>query len=333
MNVSGRAMKKLAAVTSSFLLPIACCLLSGVSAVAQPAWPERLVRIIVPASAGGGTDTVARIMADHFSRTIGQQFIVENRGGAGGIVGIDAVAKASPDGYMLLVTGSPITSNHLTTKNVPYDAMRDFAPISLLVTLPNILNVHPSVQAKSLPELIALAKSKPGDLTYASAGIGTNPHFAMELFKHMAGIDLRHVPYRGVAPALNDVVAGSVNATMTNILSGKPHAQAGTLRGMAVSSKKRIADLPDVPTFAEVGFPKFEASQWYGFLAPAGTPAAIVARLHEQAVRTLTLPEVRKRLEAEAAEPVANAPAEFAAFMREEIERWTEVARVAGIKP
>lgn len=326
-------MKKMLEVISYFLLLIGCCLPTAVPAVAQPAWPDRLVRIIVPAAAGGGTDTVARIMADHFSRALGQQFIVENRGGAGGVIGIDAVAKASPDGYMTLVTGSPITSNHLTAKNVPYDALRDFAPISLLVTLPNILNIHPSVQAKSLAELIALAKSKPGELTYASAGLGTNPHFAMELFKHMAGVDLRHVPYRGVAPALNDVVAGSVNATLTNILSGKPHAQAGTLRGLAVSSKKRIADLPDIPTFAEAGFPQYEASQWYGFLAPAGTPAAIVARLHEQTVRTLSLPDVRKRLEHEAAEPVANAPAEFAAFMRKEVERWTEVARVAGIKP
>ena len=224
MNVSGRGVQKLIEVPSYCLLPLACCLLCAVPVAAQSAWPERLVQIIVPAAAGGGTDTVARIMADHFSRAFGQQFMVENRGGAGGIIGIDAVAKAPPDGYMTLVTGSPITSNHLTSKNVPYDALRDFAPISLLVTLPNILNIHPSVPAKSLAELIALAKSKPGELTYASAGLGTNPHFAMELFKHMASVDLRHVPYRGVAPALNDVVAGSVNATLTNILSGKPHA-------------------------------------------------------------------------------------------------------------
>jgi len=300
---------------------------------AQTPYPERPGRIVVPAAAGGGTDTVARILADYFSRAFGQQFIVENRGGAGGIIGIDAVAKAPPDGYMLLISGSPITSNHLTSKNIPFNALRDFAPISLLVRLPNILNVHPSVPANTLAELVALAKEKPGTLTYASAGAGTNPHFAMELFKAMAGIQLTHVPYRGVAPALNDVVSGSVNATMTNILSGKPHAQAGTLRGLAVSSKQRIDDLPNVPTFAEAGFPKYEASQWYGLLAPAGTAAPVIARLHAETVKTLGLPEVRKRLEHDAAEPVANSPQEFGAFMKEEVDRWTEVAKFAGIKP
>ena len=320
-------------------LIIACALCLAAIALpighstAQQAYPERAVKIVVPAAAGGGTDTVARIIADQFSRTFGQQFFVENRGGAGGIIGIDTVAKATADGHTLLITGSPIAINHLTAKNVPYDAVRDFAPISLLVTLPNILNVHPAVPARSLAELIALAKQKPGELTYASAGIGTNPHFAMELFRSMAGIELRHVPYRGVAPALNDTVAGAVNMTITNILSGKAQAEAGTLRPLVVTSRTRIEGLPDVPTMAEAGFPKYEASQWYGFLAPAGTSPAIVERLHVETARTLAMPDVKQRLALDAAEAVGNTPAQFSAFLKEEIERWTEVAKTAGIKP
>ena len=317
------------------LLPVACCLLTALPqlAAAQPRYPDRAVRIIVPAAAGGGTDVVARILADHASRTFGQQFVVENRGGAGGIIGTDAVAKAQPDGYALLVSASPVAINHLTAKSVPYDVLKDFAPVSLLVTLPNILVVHPSVPARSLAELVALAKAKPGELTYASAGIGTNPHFAMELFKTTAGIDLRHVPYRGVAPAINDTVAGVVHAAISNMLTGKPQAEAGTLRALAVTGRSRVDGLPDVPTMAEAGFPSYEASQWYGMLAPAGTPSEIVGLLHKEAARVLGLEEVRKRLAHDAAEPVASTPSEFAAFLKQDVARWTAVAKAAGIRP
>ena len=300
---------------------------------AQGRYPDHAVRIIVPSAAGGGTDLVARILADHFGRTFNQSVVVENRGGAGGIIGIDAVAKAAPDGHTLLVTASPIAINHLTAKNVPYDVLKDFAPISLLVTLPNIIIVHPSVPAKSLAEFIALAKSKPGEMTYGSAGIGTNPHFAFELLKSMAGIDLRHVPYRGGAPALNDTVAGSVQANIANMLVGKPQAEAGTVRALAVTGRARVQGLPDVPTMAEAGFPQYQASQWYGMLAPAGTPPEIVSLLQTETARVLHLPEVMERLAADAAEPVASTPAEFAAFLKDDVARWTAVAKTAGIGP
>lgn len=306
---------------------------AGDPAGAQARYPDRAVKIIVPSSAGGGTDLVARMLADNFARTFNQSFVVENRGGAGGIIGIDAVAKAPPDGSMILVTASPITINHLTSKNVPYDVLKDFAPISLLVTLPNIILVHPSVPAKSLAEFIALAKSKPGDLTYGSAGVGTNPHFAFELLKTMAGIDLRHVPYRGGAPALNDTVAGSVQANIANMLVGRPQAEAGTVRALAVTGSTRVPGLPDVPTMAEAGYPKYQASQWYGMLAPAGTPSQIVSLLQKETARVLALPEVKERLSGDAAEAVASTPAAFGQFIREDVERWTAVAKAAGIGP
>ena len=214
-----------------------------------------------------------------------------------------------------------------------YDAVRDFAPISLLVTLPNILVVHPKVPAKTLAELIALAKARPGALNYGSAGVGTNPHFAMELLKSMAGIDMRHVPFRGAGPVINETVAGTVEVSIANMLTGKPQAEAGLLRGLAVTGRARVDGLPDVPTMAEAGFPDYEASQWYGMLAPAGTPADIIGRLHGEVVKGLAAPEVRKRLAIDAADPVGNTPAEFAAFIKDEIKRWTAVAKTAGITP
>lgn len=313
-------------------LSLAACLIAS-AAMAQQPWPARPIKIIVPSSAGGGTDVVARVLAEQMSRGLGQQLYVENRAGAGNMIGIEAVARSAPDGYTLLVTASPLTINHLTYKTVQYDAVRDFAPVTLLVTLPNILVAHPRVQAGSLAELVGLAKAKPGDMTYSSAGIGTNPHFAMELLKSMAGIEVRHVPYRGVAPAINAAVAGDVDLSISNMLSGKPQVEAGTLKGLAVTSKGRVGGLPQVPTMAEAGFPTFVASQWYGMLAPAGTPADILAKVHAEAVKGLAAPEVRQRLAADAAEVVGNSPTEFARFIKEEIERWTAVAKAAGISP
>ena len=313
------------------LLSVVC-----VPSLGQAKYPDKAVKVVVPSSAGGGTDIVARILADEMARTFGQSFVVENRGGAGGIISIDAVAKAAPDGHTLLITASPITINHLTAKNVPYDVAKDFAPVSLLVALPNILIIHPSVPAKTLAEFIALAKAKPGDLTYGSAGIGTNPHFAFELLKTMAGIDLRHVPYRGYrggAPALNDTVAGSVQANIANMLVGKPQAEGGNVRALAVTGKNRVEGLPDVPTMAEAGFPAYQASQWYGMFAPAGTPPAIIEQIQREVVRILKLEEVTKRLAADAAEPIASTPAAFATFINEDVARWTAVAKAAGIGP
>jgi tripartite-type tricarboxylate transporter receptor subunit TctC len=291
------------------------------------------VKIIVPSAPGGGTDISARVLAQFLSQSMGQQFFIENRPGAGNMIGIEAAAKSAPDGYTLLMTASTLTMNHLTYKKVLFDAVRDFAPISNVVSLPSVLVVHPSVEARTLAEFVALAKRKPGDLTYASAGAGTNPHFAMELLKSMAGIDVRHIPYKGVGPGLNDVLAGQVSAMIAGVLTTRPQVDAGKLRGLAASSLTRIESLPNIPTMDEAGVPKYEALQWYGLLAPAGTPNAIVQRLYAETAKAARSDEMKARLAADGAVPVGNTPAEFAAHIKEEMEKWGAVARAAGIEP
>ena len=300
---------------------------------AQSDYPSKPVKIIVPSAPGGGTDISARVLAQHLSQSMGQQFYVENRPGAGNMIGIDAAARSPPDGYTLLMTASTLTINHVTYKKVLYDAVRDFAPISLVVSLPSVLVVHPSVPARSLAELIALAKSKPDELTYGSAGVGTNPHLAMELFKTMAGVSIRHIPYKGVGPAMNDLVAGQVSSMIAGMLTTKPQVDAGTLRGLAVSGLERVESLPKIPTVAEAGVPNYQALQWYGLLAPAGTPAPVVAKLHAETAKATRSREMKERLAADGAEPVGNTPAEFAAHIKEEMAKWAQVARAAGIEP
>ncbi len=252
------------------LVLIGLCLLTGQRqsqpAQAQSDYPSKPVKIIVPSAPGGGTDISARVLAQFLSQSMGQQFFIENRPGAGNMIGIEAVARSAPDGYTLLMTASTLTINHLTYKKVLYDTVRDFAPISLVVSLPSLLVVHPSVPARSLAELIALAKQKPDQLTYGSAGLGTNPHLSMELFKTMAGIEIRHIPYKGVGPALNDLIAGQVSSLIAGLLTTKPQVEAGTLRGLAVTGAMRAESLPNIPTVAEAGVPGYEALQWYGLL-------------------------------------------------------------------
>jgi tripartite-type tricarboxylate transporter receptor subunit TctC len=216
---------------------------------------------------------------------------------------------------------------------VPYDPVRDFAPITLTATAPNVLLVHPSVPAQSLAEFIALAKAKPGALSYGTPGIGTSPHLSMELLKSMAGIDLQHVPYKGTAAAVTDVIGGQIAATFANALTAKPQVDAGRVRALAITGPRRIEALPGVPPVAEAGVPGYEAMQWYGLLAPAGTPAAIVERLNAEALKALRSPEMKERLAADGAEPLGGSPAEFAALIRKELEKWTRVARAAGIEP
>jgi tripartite-type tricarboxylate transporter receptor subunit TctC len=309
-------------------------LLTAASAAwAQSDYPSRPVKIIVPSAPGGGTDISARVLAHHLSQAMGQQFFVENRPGAGNMIGIEAAARSAPDGYTLLMTASTLTINHLTYKKVLYDAVRDLAPISLVVSLPSLLVVHPSVRAHTLSELIALARQRPDQLTYGSAGIGTNPHLAMELFKTMAGIEIRHIPYKGVGPALNDIMAGQVSALIAGLLTTKPQVEAGTLRGLAVSGLKRVEGLPHIPTIAEAAVPNYEALQWYGMLAPAGTPAPVIARLSAETAKAVRTKDMRERLAADGAEPVGNTPAEFAAHIKDEMRKWAEVARAAKIEP
>ena len=311
---------------------IGLCLLAS-PAGAQSDYPSKPVKIIVPSAPGGGTDIAARVLAQHLSQATGQQFFIDNRPGAGNMIGIEAAARSAPDGYTLLMTASTLSINQLTYKKVLYDAVRDFAPISLVVSLPSVLVVHPSVPARSLAELIALAKQKPDQLTYASAGIGTNPHLSMELLKTMTGIEIRHIPYRGVGPALNDLVAGQVGILIAGVLTTKPQVDAGTVRGLAVTGLKRVEGLPDVPTVAEAGVANYEALQWYGLLAPAGTPAPIIARLHAETAKAVRSAEMKERLAADGADPVGNTPAEFAAHIKDEMRKWADVARAAKIEP
>jgi len=306
--------------------------LFALGAAAQE-YPARPVRIIVPSPPGGGTDIVARVLAQHFARSFGQQFFVENKPGAGNMIGIEAVARSAPDGYTLLMTASTLALNSVLFKKVPYDPVRDFAPITLTATAPNVLLVHPAVPAQSLAEFIALAKAKPGALSYGTPGIGTSPHLSMELLKSMAGIDLQHVPYKGTAAAVTDVIGGQIAATFANALTAKPQVDAGRVRALAITGPRRIEALPGVPPVAEAGVPGYEAMQWYGLLAPAGTPAAVVARLNGEALKALRSAEMKERLAADGAEPLGGSPAEFAALIRRELDKWTRVARAAGIDP
>jgi tripartite-type tricarboxylate transporter receptor subunit TctC len=301
-------------------------------ALAQSDYPSRPVRIVVPSEPGGGTDTSARVLAEKLSQQTGKQFVVENRPGAAQMIGIEQVARAPADGYTLLVAASPITINPAINDKVRYDVLRDFAPISQLVSVPSVLVINPKLPPKTLKDFIAAAKTQPGELNYGSAGTGTQPHMAMELLKSMAGIDLQHIPYKGVAPALTDILGGRVAAMFVNMISAKPHADAGNLRVLANSSVRRSPVMPDVPTVAEAGVPGYEAMQWFGLFAPAGTPATVVAYLHKETAAALQSPEMKKRLAADGADAVGNTPAEFTAQVKAELAKWAAVAKAAKLK-
>ena len=302
------------------------------NANAQGDYPSRPVKVIVPSPPGGGTDILARVLAQHFSKALGQPFVVENKPGAGNMIGIESVARAPADGYTLLVVASTLALNSVLYKKVPYDPVRDFAPITLAATAPNVLIVNPGLPVKSLPEFIALAKAKPGALSYGTPGIGTSPHLSMELLKSMAGIDLQHVPYRGTAAAVTDVIGGQIAATFANALTAKPHVDSGRVRALAVSGPSRVDAFPAVPPVAEAGVRGYEAMQWYGMAAPAGTPAPIIARLHVEAAKALQSDEMKEKLALDGAQPVASTPAEFAALIRRELDKWSRVVRAAGIE-
>jgi tripartite-type tricarboxylate transporter receptor subunit TctC len=286
----------------------------------------------VPSPPAGGTDILGRVLADHFTKAFGQQFFVENKPGAGNIIGIEAAARAAPDGYTLLMSASPLALNSVLYKQVPYDPVRDFAPITLAATAPNILIVHPGVPAKSLAEFIALAKQKPGALSYGTPGIGTSPHLCMELLKTLAGIDVQHVPYRGTAAAMTDVISGQIAVAFSTALAAKPQVDAGRVRALAVSGPRRVEALPNVPSVAEAGVAGYEAMQWYGLLAPAGVSNSVVEKLNAEALVALRSPELKQRLAADGAEPLGSTPAEFAAFIRRELDKWGRVVEAAHIE-
>jgi tripartite-type tricarboxylate transporter receptor subunit TctC len=314
------------------VLFLVSALLCTVTAAQTAAYPARPVRFIVPSAAGGGTDIIARAISLKLAESLGQQFVVDNRPGAGQMIGIELAAKAPPDGHTILMAASTLAINPIMYKKVSYDPLRDFAPITQAATLPNVLVVHPSLPVNSVAELIAYAKQRPGQLNFASAGIGTSPQMSIELLKSMAGIEMVHIPYKGTAPGVVDLLAGQVLVMAPNLLTALPHIKSGKLRALAVTSAKRTQALPEVPTVAESGLAGYDSTQWYGVLAPAGTPREIVMRLHDEIVRALRDAEVGKRLAADGAEAVGSSPEAFTAFIRSESEKWAKVASAAGIK-
>src|ERR1700710_1937304 len=308
-------------------------LLASQTASSQSAYPNRPVKILVGFTPGTAPDLAARILADRFSEVWGTPFVVENIPGAGSNIATDRVAKAAPDGYTLLMGGnSALVINPSLYDILPFDPIKDFSPISQVFIAANVLAVPPEVPAKSVAELVDLAKAQPGKLSYGHAGVGTSQHLGAELFKYMAHVDIAPVPYRGTTAFMPDLVANRISMSFANIVNVLPLAREGKLRALAVHSIKRSALAPDLATMAESGYPGFEAVPWFGLLAPAGTPNEIVEKLHDQTVKALALPEVRKKFDELGLDPIGNTPAEFAAVIKKETPEWAKVIKDAGIK-
>lgn len=310
--------------------------LAALMYLAGAAWaqdyPAKPVRVIVPFAPGGGTDLMARVVVQKLGETLGGTWVIDNRGGAGGTIGSDLAAKSPPDGYTLLVVSGAHAINPSLHARLPYDTERDFAPITMITSGPGLLVVHPSLPARTVKEFIALAKARPGQLNFASAGIGTPPHLAGELFKTMAGIGMVHVPYKGNGPAYIDLLAGHVPVMFPTIPTAIPHVRAGKIRALAVTTAKRTAIVPELPTISESGVPGYDTSSWYGLLAPAGTPAAIVSKVQQGVARVLRSPEVGQKLKADGLELVGNTPEQFAAAIKSEIAKWAKVVKASGAK-
>jgi tripartite-type tricarboxylate transporter receptor subunit TctC len=297
------------------------------ASVGAQSYPTKPVRMIVPYAAGGGVDILARVMAGKLTERLGRQVIVENRPGAGTIIGSDAVARAAADGYTLLFTNAALAASPALHDKLPYDTLKAFAPIAVVAGSYSVLVVHPSLPAKTVRQLVALAKAKPGQLNYASGGVGSAIHLAMELFENAAGIDVVHIPYKGAAPALADVVGGQVLMMFATPPASIGYIRAGRLRALGVTSLGRLAILPGVPTIAESGYPGFEANNWYGVLAPAGTPDAIVSRLNADVDAVLAMPDTKERIASLGAEPGGGTPAQFGDRIRKEVAKWAKVLR------
>jgi tripartite-type tricarboxylate transporter receptor subunit TctC len=303
------------------------------SPAASQAYPDRPIRLIAPFPAGGLADVLARAVGDEMSKSIGQPVVVENRAGAGGNTGADAVAKAAPDGYTLLMSSAGIlTANPFLYAKMPFDAATAFIPVSNVAEMSMLLVVHPKVEAKSLRELVALAKAQPGKLNFGSPGIGTTGHLGLAMFMHAADVKITHVPYRGAAPAVTDLIAGQIDGVVDNPPTVLPHIEAGRLRPLAVAAKARMALLPDVPTAAEAGVANYEASSWFGVVAPAGTAPAIIARLHREIAAAVRSPAMQERFAKSGARLVGNSPSEFAEQIRTERTKWGEIIKAANIK-
>ena len=319
----------------SFMLrPVmAILLVLAIGGANAQSWPTKPVRFIVPFPPGGSTDLAARTLADKLTRSMGAQFVVENRAGGGGAIGTTEVARAAPDGHTILFAADPVTTLHLVVKNLPYDTLGDFVAITQVTTQPLAVAVHAAVPARDIGELVAYAKANPGKLSFAHSGTGTGQHMSGELLKKMAGIDMVHVPYKGGGPAVQDRIGGQVPVGVLGSTPLIPHHRAGRIRILAFTSKARFAAMPEIPTLHESGFAGFDSTQWLGLLAPRGTGAEIVQRLHAETAKALALPDVRERLAQAALQPVGNTPEQFAAVIRADIERWGKLAQELGIQP
>ncbi|MDB5602946.1 MAG: LacI family transcriptional regulator [Xanthobacteraceae bacterium] len=307
-------------------------LLAPALAVAQE-FPNKAIKLIVPFPAGGPNDIIARVVGQRMSEILKQPIVIDNRGGAGGILGTDMVAKSDPDGYTIGVTSAgALAISFSLQEKVPYDSAKNLQAITLVATVPELLVVATNVPANNLKDLIAMAKAKPGTMNFASSGPGSMPHLAGEMFKITAGIDITHVPYRGAAPAVNDLLAQQVQMVFLDLPVLLPQVTAGKLKPIAVATSKRVPSLPDVPTTAEAGMPEVQAENWYGMVAAAGTPPAIVAKLHSAAVEAMRSSDVKEKLAAQGATLVGNSPEEFGAFIKSEIEKWAKVVKAANIK-
>ena len=325
-------IKTIRARRAGVLALAAACVVIGAPARAAD-WPSRPIVVVDGFAPGGGTDVLMRVMAVEMTKTFGQPVIVENRSGASGHIAAEAVARAAPDGHMIMVhTASMITSRPLYAK-LGYDVVRDLTPVTQIVRIPNVLVVPPALPVRNVREFLALAKRRPGELVFASTGLGSISHVVGELFQQVAGIRSIHVPYRGAAPATTALISGEAAYAFIVPLVIRPHVEAGKLRALAVSTIKRSAVFPDAPTLDESGVKGIDISHWYGIWAPAKTPPAIVDALYREYVRVMALPNIRERFQREGAEAVGTPPAEFAAFVQSEVVRWTEVARKAGMKP
>ena len=314
-------------------IAIAAVLALAAGVATAQAWPAKAVRFVVPFPPGGATDVAARALADKLAAAFGQQVVVENRAGGGGAIGAAEVARAAPDGYVLLFTADPMTTQHLVVKALPYDVMRDFVPVTQVTIQPIAIAVHPSVGASTIQEFVALAKASPGKYSFAHSGTGSGQHMAGELFKRRAGIDMVDIPYRGGGPAVADLLGGQVLVGVLGSTPLAPNHKAGRVRILAFTTKDRFALLPEVPTLNESGFPGFDISQWLGIFAPAGTPRPIVDRIQQDVAAALKLPDVVERLARGALAPVGSTPGEFAALIKADLERWGGVAAAIGLQP
>ena len=294
-------------------------------------YPTRAIRFVIPQSAGSATDTVARMIGTRLAEKFGQPVIHENRAGAGGIIGVEMTARAAPDGYTIAIVSATHAVNPSLRRNLPYDTIADFAPVTLATAQPYVMLAHPSLPARNVKELVALARARPGQINYASSGAGTLGHLGFELLKTTANINMVHVPYKGIVPAITDIVGGHISLLYSTVVSGMPQVNAGKLRALAVSSAKRAQVAPGVPTVAESGFPGYDVSGWYGILAPAKTPTDIVSRLNTEIVAILQSPASKDRLAADGSEAVGGTPEQFGAHMKSEMVKWGKVVKAAGI--